>query len=85
MGITDTPFTVVVSLPEYEHTGSYRVRDIEEIHRSHAKGTHFKFLINYPTATKASNDKILSYNLEFDRSFSNNFLANIIIIMLLNS
>ncbi|XP_011260167.1 voltage-dependent calcium channel subunit alpha-2/delta-3 isoform X2 [Camponotus floridanus] len=41
MGITDTPFTVVVSLPEYEHTGSYRVHDIEEIHRSHAKEKYF--------------------------------------------
>ncbi|XP_029166338.1 voltage-dependent calcium channel subunit alpha-2/delta-3 isoform X2 [Nylanderia fulva] len=38
MGITDTPFTVVVSLPEYNHTGSYRVDAIEEIRRSHAKG-----------------------------------------------
>ncbi|CAL1679526.1 unnamed protein product [Lasius platythorax] len=37
MGIADTPFTVVVSLPEHEHTGSYRVNAIEEIHRSHAK------------------------------------------------
>ncbi|XP_011687481.1 PREDICTED: voltage-dependent calcium channel subunit alpha-2/delta-3-like [Wasmannia auropunctata] len=40
MGIANTPFTVVVSLPEYEHT-YYRVHATEEIHRSHAKGTHF--------------------------------------------
>ncbi|XP_072766737.1 voltage-dependent calcium channel subunit straightjacket isoform X2 [Anoplolepis gracilipes] len=37
MGITDTPFTVVVSLPVHEHTGSYRMHAVEEIHRSHAK------------------------------------------------
>ncbi|XP_066590099.1 voltage-dependent calcium channel subunit alpha-2/delta-3 isoform X2 [Prorops nasuta] len=35
MGITNTPFTLVVSLPEYDHTGSYRVHATEEIHRSH--------------------------------------------------
>ncbi|KAL6434663.1 hypothetical protein ACFW04_006181 [Cataglyphis niger] len=38
MGIANTPFTVVVSLPEYEHTGNYRVRATEEIHRTHVKG-----------------------------------------------
>lgn len=64
MGIANTPFTVVVSLPEHEHTGSYRVHGIEEIHRSHAIGTYFKFLTDYRAATKASNDKILSFNLE---------------------
>ncbi|KAG5309152.1 CA2D3 protein, partial [Pseudoatta argentina] len=37
-GIMDTPFTVVVSLPEHDHTGNYRVHATEEIHRSHAKG-----------------------------------------------
>ncbi|XP_050454888.1 voltage-dependent calcium channel subunit alpha-2/delta-3 isoform X2 [Cataglyphis hispanica] len=37
MGIANTPFTVVVSLPEYEHTGNYRVRATEEIHRTHVK------------------------------------------------
>ncbi|XP_071635813.1 voltage-dependent calcium channel subunit straightjacket isoform X2 [Temnothorax longispinosus] len=36
MGITDTPFTVVVSLPEHD-SENYRVHAIEEIHRSHAK------------------------------------------------
>ncbi|XP_028044532.1 voltage-dependent calcium channel subunit alpha-2/delta-3 isoform X2 [Monomorium pharaonis] len=36
-GIMDTPFTVVVSLPEHDHTGNYRVHATEEIHRSHAK------------------------------------------------
>lgn len=40
-GIMDTPFTIVVSLPEHDHSGNYRVHAIEEIHRSHAKGTHF--------------------------------------------
>ena len=54
----DTPFTVVVSLPEHDHTGNYRVHATEEIHRSHAKGTHF-ILANYLTATKASNNTIL--------------------------
>ncbi|XP_025988589.1 voltage-dependent calcium channel subunit alpha-2/delta-3 isoform X3 [Solenopsis invicta] len=38
VGITDTPFTIVVSLPEHDHTGNYRVHATEEIHRSHAKG-----------------------------------------------
>ncbi|XP_032664937.1 voltage-dependent calcium channel subunit alpha-2/delta-3 isoform X3 [Odontomachus brunneus] len=37
-GIKDTPFTVVVSLPEYDHTTNYRVHATEEIHRSHVKG-----------------------------------------------
>jgi len=40
-GIKDTPFTVVVSLPEHDHTGNYRVHATEEIHRSHVKGTYF--------------------------------------------
>lgn len=57
MGIADTPFTVVVSLPEHEHMGNYRVRAIEEIHRSHVKGTHFNSseLMHF-AATKASNN-----------------------------
>ncbi|KAL0134731.1 hypothetical protein PUN28_001482 [Cardiocondyla obscurior] len=38
VGITDTPFTIVVSLPQHDHFGNYRVHAIEEIHRSHAKG-----------------------------------------------
>lgn len=54
----DTPFTVVVSLPDHDHAGNYRVHATEEIHRSHAKGTHF-ILANYLTATKASNNTIL--------------------------
>ncbi|XP_011876387.1 PREDICTED: voltage-dependent calcium channel subunit alpha-2/delta-3 isoform X2 [Vollenhovia emeryi] len=37
IGIWDTPFTVVVSLPDHDHSGNYRVHAIEEIHRSHAK------------------------------------------------
>ncbi|XP_034938362.1 voltage-dependent calcium channel subunit alpha-2/delta-3 isoform X2 [Chelonus insularis] len=36
-GIENTPFTVVVSLPEHGH-GSYRVHATEEIHRSHVNG-----------------------------------------------
>ncbi|XP_067204326.1 voltage-dependent calcium channel subunit alpha-2/delta-3 isoform X2 [Linepithema humile] len=36
-GIMDTPFTIVVSLPEHDHIGNYHVRATEEIHRSHAK------------------------------------------------
>ncbi|XP_011643391.1 voltage-dependent calcium channel subunit alpha-2/delta-3 isoform X2 [Pogonomyrmex barbatus] len=36
-GIMNTPFTVVVSLPEYNNAGSYRVHATEEIHRSHVK------------------------------------------------
>ncbi|XP_011334434.1 voltage-dependent calcium channel subunit alpha-2/delta-3 isoform X3 [Ooceraea biroi] len=43
-GIADTPFTVVVSIPEHDHTGSYRVHATEEIHRSHVKG---KNVIDY--------------------------------------
>ncbi|XP_029664841.1 voltage-dependent calcium channel subunit alpha-2/delta-3 isoform X1 [Formica exsecta] len=38
MGIANTPFTVVVSLPEHEHTGSYHVHAVEETHRLHVKG-----------------------------------------------
>ncbi|KAG7203219.1 hypothetical protein KM043_010323 [Ampulex compressa] len=37
-GIPKTPFTVVVSLPEHDHAGSYRVHATEEIHRSHVSG-----------------------------------------------
>ncbi|XP_060826223.1 voltage-dependent calcium channel subunit alpha-2/delta-3 isoform X1 [Bombus pascuorum] len=37
-GIPNTPFTVVVSLPEHEHIGNYRVHATEEIHRSHVSG-----------------------------------------------
>ncbi|KAK0182558.1 hypothetical protein PV327_000684, partial [Microctonus hyperodae] len=37
-GIDNTPFTVVVSLPEHGH-GSYRVHATEEIHRSHVNAT----------------------------------------------
>ena len=37
-GIPKTPFTVVVSLPEHEHTENYRVHATEEIHRSHVSG-----------------------------------------------
>lgn len=36
-GIENTPFTVVVSLPEHGH-GSYRVHATEEIHRSQIEG-----------------------------------------------
>lgn len=41
-GIPNTPFTVVVSLPEHEHIGNYRVHATEEIHRSHVSGTFVK-------------------------------------------
>ncbi|XP_043273923.1 voltage-dependent calcium channel subunit alpha-2/delta-3 isoform X3 [Venturia canescens] len=37
-GIESTPFTVVVSLPEHGHAGSYRVKAEEEIHRSTVEG-----------------------------------------------
>lgn len=37
-GIPKTPFTVIVSLPEHDHTGNYRVHATEEIHRSHVSG-----------------------------------------------
>ncbi|KAK2575606.1 hypothetical protein KPH14_011311 [Odynerus spinipes] len=37
-GISKTPFTVVVSLPQHDHSGSYRVHATEEIHRSHVRG-----------------------------------------------
>ncbi|KYM97596.1 Voltage-dependent calcium channel subunit alpha-2/delta-3 [Cyphomyrmex costatus] len=37
-GIMDTPFTIVVSLPQYDRIGNCHVLAIEEIHRSHAKG-----------------------------------------------
>ncbi|XP_076666830.1 voltage-dependent calcium channel subunit straightjacket isoform X3 [Andrena cerasifolii] len=47
-GIPKTPFTVVVSLPEHDHTGSYRVYAIEEIHRSHVSG---KNVSDYFTGT----------------------------------
>ncbi|XP_012275894.1 voltage-dependent calcium channel subunit alpha-2/delta-3 isoform X2 [Orussus abietinus] len=36
-GIDKTPFTVVVSLPDHGHGGSYRVLAAEEIRRSHAE------------------------------------------------
>ncbi|EFN86529.1 voltage-dependent calcium channel subunit alpha-2/delta-3 isoform X7 [Harpegnathos saltator] len=36
--IKDTPFTVVVSLPQYDHNTNNRVSATEEIHRSHVKG-----------------------------------------------
>lgn len=39
-GIPKTPFTIVVSLPEHDHSGSYRVLATEEIHRSHVSGTY---------------------------------------------
>ncbi|XP_043672455.1 voltage-dependent calcium channel subunit alpha-2/delta-3 isoform X1 [Vespula pensylvanica] len=37
-GISKTPFTVVVSLPQHDYAGSYRVHGAEEIHRSHVRG-----------------------------------------------
>ncbi|XP_033328021.1 voltage-dependent calcium channel subunit straightjacket isoform X2 [Megalopta genalis] len=36
--ILNTPFTVVVSLPEHDRGGSYRVHGTEEIHRAHVTG-----------------------------------------------
>ncbi|XP_015587813.1 voltage-dependent calcium channel subunit alpha-2/delta-3 isoform X2 [Cephus cinctus] len=42
MGIENTPFTVVVSLPEYDHAGSYRVHASEEIHRSYVSGGNWR-------------------------------------------
>ncbi|XP_076657364.1 voltage-dependent calcium channel subunit straightjacket isoform X1 [Halictus rubicundus] len=47
-GIPNTPFTVVVSLPEHDHAGSYRVHATEEIHRMHVSG---KNVSDYFTGT----------------------------------
>ncbi|XP_015440255.1 PREDICTED: voltage-dependent calcium channel subunit alpha-2/delta-3 isoform X2 [Dufourea novaeangliae] len=47
-GIPKTPFTVVVSLPEHDHTVSHRVFATEEIHRSHVSG---KNVSDYFTGT----------------------------------
>ncbi|XP_076165059.1 voltage-dependent calcium channel subunit straightjacket isoform X2 [Ptiloglossa arizonensis] len=47
-GIPKTPFTVVVSLPEHDHTGSHRVHATEEIHRAHVSG---KNVSDYFTGT----------------------------------
>ncbi|XP_076283344.1 voltage-dependent calcium channel subunit straightjacket isoform X10 [Lasioglossum baleicum] len=47
-GIPNTPFTVVVSLPEHDHAGSNRVHATEEIHRTHVSG---KNVSDYFTGT----------------------------------
>ncbi|XP_031833881.1 voltage-dependent calcium channel subunit straightjacket isoform X2 [Nomia melanderi] len=70
-GIPNTPFTVVVSLPEYDHTGSNRVHATQEIHRLHITGTN---LSDYFTG---SNWRVhphwlyCKYHYEGDRSFNN--------------
>lgn len=45
VAITNTPFTLVVSLPEYGHNGSYYVHGSEEVHLSVLRGNNNVFYI----------------------------------------
>ena len=69
-GIPNTPFTVVVSLPEHNHTGSYRVHATEEIHRAHVSG---KNVSDYFTGTNwlvHPHWLYCKYHYEDERSFN---------------
>ncbi|XP_043254701.1 voltage-dependent calcium channel subunit alpha-2/delta-3 [Colletes gigas] len=69
-GIPNTPFTVVVSLPEHDHTGSYRVLATEEIHRAHVSG---KNVSDYFTGTnwRVHPDWLYcKYHYEDERTFN---------------
>ncbi|XP_076235530.1 voltage-dependent calcium channel subunit straightjacket isoform X5 [Calliopsis andreniformis] len=69
-GIPKTPFTVVVSLPEHDHTGSYRVHATEEIHRVHVSG---KNVSDYFTGTNwrvHPHWLYCKYHYENERSFN---------------
>ncbi|XP_006567861.1 voltage-dependent calcium channel subunit alpha-2/delta-3 isoform X2 [Apis mellifera] len=69
-GIPKTPFTVIVSLPEHDHTGNYRVHATEEIHRSHVSG------INVSDYFAGTNWRVhphwlyCKYHYEDERSFN---------------
>ncbi|XP_017890137.1 voltage-dependent calcium channel subunit alpha-2/delta-3 isoform X2 [Ceratina calcarata] len=68
-GIPNTPFTVVVSLPEHDHTGSYRVHATEDIHRSNVSG---KKVSDYFSGTnwRVHQDWLYcKYHYEDERSF----------------
>ncbi|XP_076638666.1 voltage-dependent calcium channel subunit straightjacket isoform X2 [Colletes latitarsis] len=69
-GIPNTPFTVVVSLPEHDHTGSHRVLATEEIHRAHVSG---KNVSDYFTGTnwRVHPDWLYcKYHYEDERTFN---------------
>ncbi|CAK9822577.1 Voltage-dependent calcium channel subunit alpha-2/delta-3 [Anthophora retusa] len=69
-GILQTPFTVVVSLPEHNHTGSYRVLATEEIHRSHVSGKNVSDYFTGSNWRVHPNWLYCKYHYEDERTFN---------------
>ncbi|XP_012150257.1 voltage-dependent calcium channel subunit straightjacket isoform X2 [Megachile rotundata] len=67
-GIPNTPFTVVVSLPE--HNGSYRVHATEEIHRVHVTGKNVSDYFSGTNWLVHPHWLYCKYHYEDERSFN---------------